>query len=213
MRWAEALWFDPAKNRLRNGSTRRERDLAGNRSAMRWFFQSSEEISRPNSGEKARGAHGGFRLACFRFTSRRQWHTSMKRTFQVGHGGCTRRQIGEIEARLGVQLPNSYRRFLSRFGRDTDACAALRGSDCCFSRLLDLRTWADQLLRESSAPFALHSQDFVFLMHQGYQFYFFRADGLSDDPPVFYFFEGWKQPEQKFSTITDWLKEYGVFVA
>ena len=132
--------------------------------------------------------------------------------FQIGHNGCSERQIVELESRFGIRFPSPYRRFLSRFGRDSDASSALRGSDYYLPRLPDLRSWADELLRESGSPFVLHPQDFVFLMHQGYQFFFYRADGESDDPPVFYYFEGWTQPVLKFSTVSDWLKECGAFV-
>jgi len=132
---------------------------------------------------------------------------------QVGHDGCPRGQIDEIESSLGVRLPSSYRRFLARFGRDDGASAALRGSDYYLPLLLDLRSGAEELLRESNSSFALHPQDFVFWMHQGYQFCFFRADGSNQDPPVFYYFEGWPQPQEKFISVSDWLRDYGVFVA
>ena len=130
----------------------------------------------------------------------------------MGHDGCSDGEIAELESRFGIWLPRPYRRFLSRFGRDDDASSALRGSDYYIPRLFDLRSWAEELLRESRSPFALHPQDFVLLMHQGYQFYYFRADGASEDPPVFYFYEGRTQPEQKFSTVSDWLRKYGVSV-
>jgi hypothetical protein len=133
--------------------------------------------------------------------------------FQFGHHGCSRREIAKLESRFGVRFPSPYRRFLARFGRDGDASFALRGSDYYIPRLFDLRSGAEELLRESGSPFALHPQDFVLLMHQGYQFYYFRADGASDDPPVYYYFEGRTRPEQKFSTVSDWLREFEVFVA
>ena len=112
-----------------------------------------------------------------------------------------------------MRLPSSYRRFLARFGRDSDASSALRGSDYFVPVLFKLRSWAEELLQEDGSPFQLHSQDFVISMHQGYQFLFFRADGTSDDPPVFFCFEGRKQPEQKFASISDWLRECNVYVA
>ena len=133
--------------------------------------------------------------------------------FQIGHDGCSDKEIAELESRFSVRLPSPYRRFLSRFGRDANASFSLRGSDYFIPRLFELRSWAEEMLRESGSPFALHPQDFVPLMHQGYQFYYFRADGASDDPPVFYYFESRTQPEQKFSTVSDWLRQYEVFVA
>lgn len=131
--------------------------------------------------------------------------------FPFGNQGCSDADIAELESKFGVRFPTPYRRFLSRFGRDDNASSSLRGSDYYVPVLFDLRSGAEELLMECGSPFALHPQDFVFLMHQGYQFFYFRADGTSDDPPVFYYFEGWKQPVQKFNAISDWLKECKVF--
>jgi hypothetical protein len=133
--------------------------------------------------------------------------------FQIGHDGCFDWEIAKLESKLGVRFPSPYRRFLRRLGRDNAASSALRGSDYFVPVLFELRPWAEELLRESGSPFALHPQDFILLMHQGYQFYYFRADGANDDPPVFEYIEGGAQPEQKFRSISDWLREYGVFVA
>lgn len=133
--------------------------------------------------------------------------------FQIGYKGCSSREIEELEARFGVRLPSPYCRFLSRFGRDGVASPALRGSDYYMPLLFSLRAWAEDLLKADGSAFTLHPQDFVLFMHQGYQFCYFRADGASDDPPVFFYFEDWMQPEQRFSTLSDWLKTHGVYVA
>jgi len=130
--------------------------------------------------------------------------------FQIGQNGCSGAEIAALESRFGVRLPGPYRKFLSRFGRDRQASSVLGGSDYFVPVLFELRAWAEELLQENGSQFQLHPQDFVALMHQGYQFFYFRADGLSDDPPVFYYCEGWKQSEKKFGTISDWLKECGV---
>lgn len=133
--------------------------------------------------------------------------------FQIGHDGCFDWEIAKLESKLGVRFPSPYRRFLRRFGRDNAASSALRGSDYFVPVLFELRSWAEELLQESGSPFALHPQDFVLLMHQGYHFCYFRADGENDDPPVYFYCESRKQPEKKFGTISDWLREHGVFVA
>jgi hypothetical protein len=133
--------------------------------------------------------------------------------FQIGHSGCSDREIAKLESKFGVRLPGPYKNFLSRFGRDKSASRMMVGTDYFVPVLFKLRGWAEELLQEDGNPFQLHPQDFVFLMHQGYQFYYFRADGADDDPPVFYYLENSKQPEQKFESISDWLKKLGVHVA
>ena len=133
--------------------------------------------------------------------------------FRIGQAGCSEREIARLESKFGVRLPSPYRKFLSRFGRDRDASSVLSGSDYFVPVLFELRAWADELLQENGSPFQLHPKDFVVLMHQGYQFFYFRADGTSDDPPVFFYFEGREQPEQKFSTVSEWLRTFDVLVA
>lgn len=131
---------------------------------------------------------------------------------QMGHDGCFEWEIAKLESRFCVRLPSPYRRFLSRFGRDNAASASLRGSDYYVPLLFDLRVWAEELLRDGGASFALHPQDFVIMMHQGYEFYYFRADGCSDDPPVHWYREGWTQPKESFNAISDWLRAHRVIV-
>lgn len=132
--------------------------------------------------------------------------------FQIGHSGCSDREIAKLESKFNVRLPGSYKRFLSRYGRDKNASSVLGGSDYFVPVLFKLRGWAEELLQEDGSPFQLHPQDFISLMHQGYQFFYFRADGADDDPPVFYYMEDSKKPEQKYGSVSDWLKKLGVYV-
>jgi hypothetical protein len=116
--------------------------------------------------------------------------------------GCTPEERAEIEARCGMALPVSYRRFLSAMGRS--AGDFLAGTDFTYPLVLDLRRQADRLLVEGSARIALNPADFVFALHQGYQFLFFRC-GLSDDPPVFYYEEGAPGFVQVAGSFSAWL--------
>jgi hypothetical protein len=71
--------------------------------------------------------------------------------------------------------------------------------------LYDLREWAIDLLEESGEPFSLPDNAIVFLMHQGYQFFFFHADGINDDPPVYYYFENLASVERPYERFSDWV--------
>jgi hypothetical protein len=66
----------------------------------------------------------------------------------------------------------------------------------------DLHRAADTLLREDGQPL-LPKNAFVFLMHQGYHFMYFIADGQSDDPPVYYYLEGELRMVRKFDRFSD----------
>lgn len=95
-----------------------------------------------------------------------------------------------LEQQLGISLPKAYQEFLLWLGHG--AGQFLRGSDCFFKHLLDLQEWAVELLQENNFPEPLPEDAFVFLMHQGYQFSFFRLSE-GDDPPTYSYCEGTNQ--------------------
>lgn len=116
-------------------------------------------------------------------------------------------QVAGVERHLGLPLPPAYRAYLLLSGAYPPP--ALVGSDCHGQYLFQLSAWADELLEECSRPFTLPADAVVFLMHQGYQFLYFRADGRTDDPPVFYFIEGMASqsaPELRFERFSAWVE-------
>jgi hypothetical protein len=113
------------------------------------------------------------------------------------------KQIEGLERHLGVSLPAAYRAYLPIAGQE--APPSLIGSDCHGSYLFQLREWADGLLAECGKPFELPAGAVVFSMHQGYQFLYFVADGITDDPAEFYYFEGWSAPEQRYNRFSEWV--------
>ncbi len=68
-------------------------------------------------------------------------------------------------------LPASYKAYLLMAGRRPPR--GWLGTDCTVGELADVRVWAEEVLRENGQP-PLPAQAFVFMMHQGYQFYYFR---------------------------------------
>jgi hypothetical protein len=96
-------------------------------------------------------------------------------------------------------LPAAYRAYLLIAGRRSPS--AWVGTDCTIDWLYQLHDAAEELLREWGQPL-LSADAFVFLMHQGYQFMYFVADGRSDDPPVHYFMEGEPRVIQKFERFS-----------
>jgi hypothetical protein len=116
----------------------------------------------------------------------------------------TSTQIQAFEASLGLPLPAAYQGYLLIAGAEPPS--GLIGSDCSGQDLLTLRDSANTLLEECGYPFSLPNDVVVFAMHQGYQFYFFHADGQSADPKVYYFMEGAAQPLLKFETFSSWVE-------
>ncbi|MBE9161631.1 MULTISPECIES: SMI1/KNR4 family protein [Microcoleaceae] len=104
--------------------------------------------------------------------------------------GCTPDEVMAIQQQLGISLPLAYQEFLLSMGRS--AGKFLRGSDCFLNHLPQLQEWAVELLNENNFPESLADDAFIFLMHQGYQFSFFRlSEGA--DPPIYSYCEGTNQ--------------------
>src|SRR5262249_59986567 len=84
----------------------------------------------------------------------------------------TLEQVGALERHLGLQLPAAYRAYLLIAGMYPPP--RLVGSDCHGPYLYGLRKGADELLQESGSKFTLPVDAVVFLLHQGYQFFYFQ---------------------------------------
>lgn len=117
-------------------------------------------------------------------------------------------EIADLEQSLGVTLPLAYRAFLSIAGELPPP--ALIGSDCHSDNLPKLRKWAISLLSESGCSFELPADAVVFLMHQGYQFFYFRTFDRTNDPAVFHYFENWPSPVQRYGRFSEWVKDCAV---
>lgn len=111
--------------------------------------------------------------------------------------------IARLEDHLGRPLPASYRAYLSIAGASPPR--KLVGSDCHGDYLFELHGWAIELLSESGCQLTLPEDAVVFFMHQGYQFFFFHADGTTEDPPVYYYFEGRSEFEKPYERLSDWV--------
>ena len=116
--------------------------------------------------------------------------------------GCSEAEIGALETEYGLRLPRAYREFLAAMGRA--AGDFLSGTDFLYADLPPLLEYAYDLLSESEEPIALHLDDFVFAMHQGYAFLFFRC-GASEDPPVFLYEETQTGFAQVADSFSSWL--------
>lgn len=126
----------------------------------------------------------------------------LKRYRSLGLDGtpCKASEVNRLEQECGLPLPAAYRAYLLIAGHEPPA--AWVGSDCAARHLPTLRNAAGQLLRESGQP-PLPPGAFVFLMHQGYQFFFFVADGHTDDPPVYHYLEREPEVVREFERFSD----------
>ena len=116
--------------------------------------------------------------------------------------GLARVAIDQIEADQGAQLPRRYRSFLEVAGGGAGRLWV--GSDAFYPAVLGLKIAAQDLLHENGQPFRLSSDAVVFLMHQGYQFFFLV--GAGDDPPVYGYVEGEAGPEEVAPSFSAFLR-------
>ena len=112
-------------------------------------------------------------------------------------------EVKTLERELGVVFPAAYTAFLLILGRDGGP--DFEGSDCTIRHVPNLRDWAGNLVGSQGSVFRLPKNAVVFIMHQGYSFHFFVADGSSEDPPVFAFVEGDAAPSLKAESFSAWL--------
>jgi hypothetical protein len=117
---------------------------------------------------------------------------------------ATLQEVEALERRVGVVFPAAYKAFLLILGRDGGPDFV--GPDCTIRHLPGLREGATELLRSQGLPFQLPERAVVFLMHQGYFFVFFVADGKAEDPPVFAYREGDAAPSLKAESFSAWLQ-------
>jgi hypothetical protein len=87
----------------------------------------------------------------------------------------------KYEQENGVALPQVYKDFYQKCGANVPS--NLVGIDLINGNP-ELKKWAIELLQENGTENFLHEKDFVFMMHQGYMFWFFHADG-NQNPDVF----------------------------
>ena len=119
--------------------------------------------------------------------------------------GCSPDEIRRLEAHYNLSLPKLYQEFLREMGHR--AGLFYQGTDMFYETLIDLREGASQLLREDESWFQLPDDAFVFFMHQGYQFMYFRTANGNDDPPVFNYLEGDGTPTQAYDSFSEFLLE------
>ena len=71
---------------------------------------------------------------------------------------------------------------------------------------IDLKYWAIDLLKQDGVDNFLDKEDVVFMMHQGYIFWYFKANGNSD-PTVFSYHEQKLKP-QDLGPLSNFLKQF-----
>lgn len=117
---------------------------------------------------------------------------------------CTEEEVKALEVSLVCRFPEAYREFLLWMGHG--AGTFLQGTDIFYEHVPKIQGWAKELLIENNFPQPLPDDAFIFMMHQGYQFMFFRTLE-SDDPPIYYYHEAYhfESFELRFPNLDEFL--------
>lgn len=111
--------------------------------------------------------------------------------------------LNDLEFKNGLIFPKIYKDFYMFCEKFTPE--GMRGSDL-FNKYKELNDWAKELLKEDGVEDFLNYDDFVFLMHQGYMFWYFKANG-EENPKVYYYHEGQKKPKE-ICSLEEFIKNY-----
>ena len=112
-------------------------------------------------------------------------------------------ELKDFEIKNKLILPEIYKTFYTECEKKIPKKYV--GSDI-FNTHKELKKWAIELLNEDDTENFLELDDFVFLMHQGYMFWYFKADGTED--PIVYFYMEKKLKPKKVSTLKSFLEIY-----
>ena len=117
---------------------------------------------------------------------------------------CSVEEVHVLEEQLGRTLPAVYREFLLLMGQR--AGGLLGGTNWLYEDLNVIQEDAVELMQRDRFPVLLPPDTFVFLMHQRYQFGFFRLTE-GDDPPVYFYMESDDEISLKISA-----SHYSIFL-
>jgi hypothetical protein len=106
--------------------------------------------------------------------------------------GCTEEEVSEIEGKLGVKFPRSYREVYFILGEEY-GFSLIEENSFQFPQYEEMRQGAEEIISSGEVNFVLDKNMFIVgcFMEIGI-FYFFKLDE-GDDPPIYQFKEGDKE--------------------
>ncbi|MEV0252273.1 SMI1/KNR4 family protein [Nocardia sp. NPDC050712] len=121
--------------------------------------------------------------------------------------GCSDADIAALLAAQGVDaIPESYRQFLSFGGKNPYWLT--RTGEWDYEWLLEAKQTAREIVVDDHGlDFAPFEDAFIFQTHQGYMFYYFRADDLRAADPHFWIYSEQQPVQPNSQTFNEWLKE------
>lgn len=118
--------------------------------------------------------------------------------------GASPHEVSLLERSANLKFPLQYKEFLVGVGNG--AGEFFVGTDIFLRSLDGLQDAAVYLLEENNEDFQLPKDAFVFSMHQGYEFKYFKGSE-GNDPPIYQYVEGMGPPKLVWNSFSDFLKD------
>lgn len=120
--------------------------------------------------------------------------------------GCTEEEISVLMRAQAVgAIPDSYREFLAYDGRNPYWLS--RTGEWDYEWLLEAKEIAREIVVEDyKRDFTPFEDAFIFQTHQGYMFYYFQPDDLTEPDPHFWIYTGKEPVRDGGRRFTEWLQ-------
>jgi len=126
--------------------------------------------------------------------------------------GCSEREISEIEARYGYEMPEAYREYLLWMGKDY--YGVLQGTDGFFEDTYENGEDFPELFEDMPLEnYELPEQYIVFFCHQGYMYGWFSIPTLDPDPICYHYFEGTTPEPITAGTFSEFINKQIISMA
>jgi len=112
-------------------------------------------------------------------------------------------ELSQLEEKYNFHFPEIYKKFYQKCKSSTPK--GMVGTDL-FNNHNKLKEWAIELLNENNTENFLKDDDFVFMMHQGYIFWYFQANGNPN--PIVYGYNEEDLLPKRISDLKNFLNEY-----
>jgi hypothetical protein len=117
---------------------------------------------------------------------------------------CSEEDVASFNESTGSISPVTYEQFLLKIGKE--AGRFMQGTDIFYPGIKGLKNEAIALLEENEEEFELPEDSFVFSMHQGYEFLYFKLSE-GDDLGVYQYVEGNGTSEKVWGSFTEFMEQ------
>lgn len=118
--------------------------------------------------------------------------------------GSSREEISKLEAKLGIEFPSTYIRFLEWIGNDIHGIFC--GSNIFLEDIIRNTDFLEEFLEENHVSWESKGKPIVFYCHQDYAVAWFDLPDLSNSGLLcYYYHENWDTGEPEMFEFWDFI--------